>query len=84
MAKKQQPAFEEALTRLEEIVRRMETGKLSLDETAALYEEGLALTKLCRGKLEQVRAKVMKLTGEGDAMREVAFDTAEDDDLGGE
>lgn len=80
MPKKPQIAFEDAMTRLEEIVRSMETGKLTLDETAALYEEGLKLTTLCRGKLEQVRAKVMKLTGEGENLRETAFEAEEDNE----
>ena len=41
--KKAQVSFEEALERLEDIVQQMEDGKLTLDETSKLYEEGVRL-----------------------------------------
>lgn len=50
--------FEEALKRLERIVENLETGKLSLDQSLAEYEDGIKLIRLCQKKLEQARKKV--------------------------
>jgi exodeoxyribonuclease VII small subunit len=43
--------FEQAMARLEEIVRLLESGELSLDETVRLYEEGQRLRQFCEEKL---------------------------------
>lgn len=77
MPRKTQPGFEECLNRLEEIVRGMEGGKLSLDETTALYEEGVRLVAACRGKLTLARSKVTMLAEEGEGLKEVGFDDAD-------
>lgn len=50
--------FESALKRLEEISAEMEEGKLSLDESVKLYEEGVKLSKYCSWKLSDVDQKV--------------------------
>lgn len=78
MAKKAQQPFEESLARLEEIVRRLEGGKLNLDETSALYEEGVKLAALCKGRLNIARNKVTMLTGKENDMKEVDFDDADE------
>lgn len=78
MAKKAQTSFEEALSRLEEIVQLMEDGKLSLDETAKLYEEGVKLAALCKGRLSLMRNKATLLQEDNGAMKEVAFDDADE------
>ena len=51
--KKQTISFEEALVRLEEIVRRLENGDLPLSDSLSLYEEGTALIKTCTKMLDQ-------------------------------
>ena len=56
--------FEEALMKLEEIVRKMEAGDLSLDESLNLFEQGITLTKLCSFQLEHAKQKVNELTEE--------------------
>ena len=63
MAKKKQAAesFEKRLSRLQEIVTRMETGDLPLEEGIALYREGATLAQLCRQQLEQARNDVRLL-----------------------
>jgi exodeoxyribonuclease VII small subunit len=78
MVKKAQISFEEALSRLEEIVQLMEDGKLSLDETAKLYEEGVKLAALCKGRLSLMRNKATMLQEEDGSMKEVAFDDADE------
>lgn len=50
--------FESALKRLEEIASKMEEGKLPLDESVKLYEEGVKLSKYCSWKLSDVDQKV--------------------------
>ncbi len=59
--KKQTVSFEEALGRLDEIVRRLESGDLALSDSLALYEEGTALIKSCTKMLDQAEQKVVKL-----------------------
>ena len=60
MKKKQ--TFEEAFKRLEEIAQALEGGELSLDESIAIYEEGIKLINFCSAKLDQAAKKVQKLT----------------------
>jgi exodeoxyribonuclease VII small subunit len=54
-------SFEAALKRLEEIVRRLETGEESLDESIRLYGEGDALKKQCEARLEAAQARIEKI-----------------------
>jgi exodeoxyribonuclease VII small subunit len=58
-AARQDPArFEDALKRLEEIVGRLEKGELPLEDSLALYEEGIQLSRLCHTKLEEAERKI--------------------------
>ena len=59
--KKQTIGFEEALGRIEEIVRQLESGDLLLSDSLALYEEGTGLIKTCSKLLDQAEQKVVKL-----------------------
>ena len=59
--KKQTMSFEEALGRLDEIVRHLEKGDLLLSDSLSLYEEGTGLIKLCSKLLDQAEQKVVKL-----------------------
>ena len=59
--KKQELRFEDALVRLEEIVRHLERGDMPLDESLTLYEEGTGLIKACSKMLDQAEQKVVKL-----------------------
>lgn len=56
--------FEEAVERLEEIVKALEAGKTGLDETLRLYEEGIALVRECNEKLDSAEQKIKLLTAE--------------------
>jgi exodeoxyribonuclease VII small subunit len=60
-AKKTEPTFEEAMTRLEEIVSRLEAGDDSLEESIALFEEGTVLARLCQERLDSAQGKIEKL-----------------------
>ena len=52
------PDFESALTRLEDIVKKLENGELSLDSALELFEEGIKLSRFCHTKLEQAERRV--------------------------
>lgn len=53
--------FEASLTRLEEIVRKMESGDLPLEEALNLFEEGTSLVKSAGKLLDEAELKVVKL-----------------------
>lgn len=74
MAEKKERTFEEAMARLEEIVRSLEGGTAGLDDSLGLFEEGIALVKLCNTKLEGAEQKVKLLAkGEDGALIETDF-----------
>jgi exodeoxyribonuclease VII small subunit len=54
-------AFETLYTRLEEHVEKLERGGLSLDESIALYEQGMTLARACQERLEEAEQKITKL-----------------------
>lgn len=60
--KKKEPCFEDAMTRLEEIVRTMERGDAPLEESLKLLEEGTALVRRCGGLLEKAQLRVTQVT----------------------
>jgi exodeoxyribonuclease VII small subunit len=72
-----QPSFEQALKELEDIVRRLESGELSLDESISLYERGQALKAVCEAKLADAKARIEQIQqGAGGALATRPFDAA--------
>ena len=66
--------FEEAMARLEQIVRALEGGNVPLDESLTLYEEGVKLIKFCTKALDDAEQKVKILQkGEDGMLVEVDF-----------
>ena len=61
--------FEEAMGRLEAVVRALEAGELPLEEALSLYEEGVRLTRFCGAKLEEARGRLEVLAREGGALK---------------
>jgi exodeoxyribonuclease VII small subunit len=59
--------FEKKLSRLEEIVQKMEKGDLALEESLKIFEEGVKLSRECHSRLNEAEEKVKKL---------VAFDAS--------
>ena len=57
--------FESALAELEDIVERMETGALSLEESLQAFERGIQLTRRCQSALEQAELRVKALMDDG-------------------
>lgn len=54
--------FESAIARLEEIVRILEGGQAQLDSALSMFEEGVALVKLCNSRLDSAEQKVKMIT----------------------
>ena len=54
--------FEQQIARLEEIVRLLESGNAPLDVSLSLYEEGVALVRLCSSRLDNAQQRVKILT----------------------
>ena len=65
MKKTEETTFEDALTSLEKVVERLEKGELTLEESLTLYEEGIRLSRLCHGKLEEAEGKIEMLLKDG-------------------
>lgn len=55
------PSFEESLRRLEEIVDRLDSGDVPLEESLRLYEEGIALSKACGDTLQRAELTLKRL-----------------------
>ena len=55
-------SFEDALARLEDIVRRLESGEIKLEDAVQAYSQGVALKAHCEDKLKEAKAKVEKIT----------------------
>ncbi len=53
--------FEEAYRKLENIVRKLEAGGLSLEESIALYEEGMKLVRYCEELLEKAELRIRQI-----------------------
>jgi exodeoxyribonuclease VII small subunit len=60
------PDFERSLARLEEVVRRLESPQLSLDEAMKLFEEGVGLSHECQKQLEEAEGRVEILLKKAD------------------
>ncbi len=69
--------FEEALTRLEEIVDQLSQGDAPLDKSLELFEEGTALIKKCGQALDKAEQKVELLVKALDVPEKVPFEEVE-------
>jgi exodeoxyribonuclease VII small subunit len=58
--------FEAALTELETIVRRLEQGDLTLESSLGLYERGVALSRYCHTRLDDVERRIELLNERGE------------------
>ena len=72
--------FEDAILALEDIVKRLESGNFTLDESIGAFEEAVHLVKICNERLEAAEQNVRMLTeGEDGIITDVPF-TKEDDE----
>ncbi len=71
--------FEEDLEELEKLVENLEKGELSLEESLACFERGIALTRNCQKALSEAEQKVNILLTDRETQKLQNFSTEEDD-----
>lgn len=54
-------SFEDALRALEDVVRKLESGEVPLDDSITLYERGETLRKHCQARLDAAQARIEKI-----------------------
>lgn len=69
MAKKAEPTFEEDIEALDEIVAQLEGGELGLDESLQRFEEGVALARKLRARLDAAQGRIEELLETGEVHR---------------
>ncbi len=74
--KKTELTYEQAMTRLEDIIRALEKGEVPLDEALGLYEEGTGLVRNCSSQLEEAETRIKILTRNLDGEPELEPDAA--------
>ncbi|MBQ7172195.1 MAG: exodeoxyribonuclease VII small subunit [Clostridia bacterium] len=57
-------SFEDAMKRLEEVVRQLETGNAPLSDSLALFEEGISLVRRCSDELTAAEKKIKDLSAD--------------------
>lgn len=65
--------FEEAIKRLEEIAKELESGELGLDESVNKFEEGMKLSKTCTKMLGEAEKRINILINNGGEIKEENF-----------
>jgi len=70
-------SFEDALRALEDVVRKLESGEVPLDDSITLYERGEALRKHCQARLDAAQARIEKIVAgpDGSAIGTQHFDS---------
>ncbi len=76
--KKQGFAFEQSLSELDELVKKMESGDLSLEDSLKAFEQGVKLTRDCQKALTEAEQKVQLLMENNGQLETRPFDQAED------
>ena len=70
--------FEHSMQALEDLVGKMETGDMTLEESLAAYERGVGLYRHCQTALEQAELRVRLLSDPGNPDDAGPFDASED------
>jgi len=73
--------FEDAMKELEDIVKRLESGDLSLEESLKIFEEGIALSRYCFKKLEEAEKRVSILIKDEGGIKKEPFEAKESEDV---
>ena len=61
MSKDKDNSFETNLKRLENIVEKLESGEIGLEDSVKLYEEGMRIKKICDKKLKDIEMQIKKI-----------------------
>lgn len=76
----EEPSFDVVLEQLRQVVTTLERGEQSLEESLALYEKGVALTRRGHDLLNTAEKRIELLVGPGGATTPLYGDDADDDD----
>ena len=68
MGEAQQLTLEQAMDRIEQILQLLDSGKSTLDESLALFEEGTTLVRFCNEKLQQAKLRVKEIKKKNEQM----------------
>ena len=72
-------SFEDAMTRLDECIRRLESGALSLDDSITVFEEAVGLISVCNESIKKAEGRVRILTeGSDGSLTDAPFDALKD------
>jgi exodeoxyribonuclease VII small subunit len=71
-----EPSFEQILARLQLVVERLESGELPLEESLAVFEEGIRLSRAGARRLDDAERRVEELLGDGDSTKTRPLATA--------
>ncbi|MEH7354117.1 exodeoxyribonuclease VII small subunit [Neobacillus drentensis] len=69
--------FEEAMTKLEQIVDKLEEGDVPLEEAILFYKDGMELSKLCHDKLKSVEEQLTQIITEDGRTESFSIDEEE-------
>jgi len=70
--------FEAAIAELESVVKKLEEGEMPLEQSLALYERGVQLSRFCHARLEEAERRIDVLNERGE-LKPASFDSAQDD-----
>ena len=77
--KQEKRSFEIAIAELEEVVKKLEKGELSLDASIDVFQQGMELTKYCNKRLDEVEKKIsLLIEGKDGDLQEQNFPGAEE------
>lgn len=71
-------SFEQAMEKLEAVVAQLESGDVPLEKAIELFQQGMELSRLCGGKLEQIERKIEVLLEENGSFAKKPFPAMED------
>lgn len=72
-----EPGFDQILARLRDVVTRLESGELTLEQSLAIYEEGVALARKGQGILASAEKRVEILVSASGGVETVPFEPAQ-------
>jgi len=73
-------SFEDLLARLDDTVRKLETGGLSLEQSTDVYEQGLKLARICSERIATAELKITKIRNEYG--QNIGFETQQNPEVG--
>lgn len=74
-------SFEGKVEKIEEIIRKIENNEVTLEESVALFEEGMHLIQSCESQLNKTEKKIVSLVETEDGLKEEVFSKEKSDEF---